>query len=84
MLKRTGKRNIEGLAERLVTLRRAAGLSQQVLATRAGISIPRLRDAERFSTATTETLNLLARALGTDVDVLLGRKAAPDTVESAP
>lgn len=77
MLKRIGKRNIEGLAERLVTLRGAAGLSQQVLATRAGISIPRLRDAERFGTATTETLNLLARVLGTDVDVLLGRRPGP-------
>jgi transcriptional regulator with XRE-family HTH domain len=73
----TPKRNVPGLAERLTSLRRACGLSQQVLATRAGISIPRLRDAERFSAATTETLNLLARALGTDVDVLLGRKAAP-------
>lgn len=77
MLNRTRKRRIEGLAERLVTLRGAAGLSQQVLATRASISIPRLRDAERFGAATTETLNLLARALGTDVDVLLGHKPAP-------
>src|SRR3954468_7766273 len=78
MRTRTGKRNIEGLAERLITLREAAGLSQQVLATRAGISIPRLRDAERFGAATTETLNLLARVLGTDVDVLLGRRPGPD------
>lgn len=69
-----GKRSIPGLAERLVSLRTASGLSQQVLATRAGISIPRLRDAERFGTATTETLNLLARVLGTSVDALLGRK----------
>jgi transcriptional regulator with XRE-family HTH domain len=74
---RIGKRRIEGLAERLISLRDATGLSQQVLATRAGISIPRLRDAERFGTATTETLNLLARVLGTDVDVLLGHKPAP-------
>lgn len=78
MLTQIRKRQIEGLAERLVTLRGAAGLSQQVLATRAGISIPRLRDAERFGAATTETLNLLARALGTDVDALLGRRPGPD------
>lgn len=71
------KRSVPGLAERLALLRKARSLSQQVLATRAGISIPRLRDAERFSTATTETLNLVARALGVEVDVLLGRKAAP-------
>jgi len=78
MLRRIAKRRIEGLAERLTTLRGAAGLSQQVLATRAGISIPRLRDAERFGAATTETLNLLARVLGTDVDVLLGRRPVAD------
>ncbi len=71
------KRSVPGLAERLASLRKARDVSQQVLATRAGMSIPRLRDAERFGTATTETLNLLARALGVEVDVLLGRKAAP-------
>ena len=76
MLKRITKRSVPGLAERLVALREAHGLSQQVLATRAGISIPRLRDAERFGAATTETLSLLARALATDVDALLGRKEA--------
>jgi transcriptional regulator with XRE-family HTH domain len=70
------KRNVPGLAERLTSLREAKGLSQQVLATRAGISIPRLRDAERFGTATTETLSRLARPLGTDVDALLGEDAA--------
>jgi hypothetical protein len=76
MLNRMSKRSVPGLAERLVALRVALGLSQQVLATRAGISIPRLRDAERFGAATTETINLLARALATDVDTLLGRKEA--------
>lgn len=75
MLKRITKRNVPGLAERLVSLRQASGLSQQVLATRAGISIPRLRDAEHYGAATTETLNLLARALGIDVDAPLGRKS---------
>lgn len=77
MLSRISKRNLPGLAAVLVALRRAAGLSQQVLATRAGISIPRLHDAERHGLATTETLNLVARALGVDVDVLTGKRAAP-------
>lgn len=70
------KRSLPGLAERLVSLRKAAGLSQQVLATRAGISIPRLRDAERLGAATTETLTLIAKVLRTDVDTLLGHKGA--------
>ena len=68
------KRSIPGLAERLLALRKARSLSQQVLATRAGISIPRLRDAERYGAATVATLNLLAHALGVDVDTLTGRK----------
>lgn len=67
------KRTIEGLAGRLTALRVARNLSQQVLATRAKMSIPRLRDAERFSAATTETLNLLAQVLGVTVDHLTGR-----------
>lgn len=70
------KRSIPGLGARLIALRKSRGLSQQVLATKAGISIPRLRDAECFNAATTETLNLLAQALATDVDTLLGRKEA--------
>lgn len=71
------KRAIEGLGERLGALRVARGLSQQICATRAGMSIPRLRDAERFGTATTETLTALAKTLGTTVDYLTGRKATP-------
>jgi len=74
MLISTRKRTVPGLGERLIALRQSRGLSQQVLATRAGISIPRLRDAERFGAATTETLTLLAQALAMDVDSLLGRK----------
>lgn len=68
------KRSIDGLGARLGALRVAQNLSQQVLATRAGMSIPRLRDAERFSAATTETLTALARVLGVTVDHLTGRK----------
>lgn len=64
---RTRKRSFPGLSSRLGTLRGARGLSQQVLATQAGISIPRLRDAERFGVTTVETLQLLAQVLGVDV-----------------
>lgn len=74
MAKTIRKRSIPGLGERLVSLREARSLSQQVLATRAGISIPRLRDAERYGAATIETLNLLGRALGLTVDELTGRR----------
>ena len=75
MHKRITKRSVPGLAERLLSLREGRSLSQQVLATRAGISIPRLAEVERYSTATTETLTLLARALGVSVDELRGRGA---------
>lgn len=74
MLMRTRKRSVQGLSERVAFLRGRAGLSQQVLATRAGISIPRLADAERHGLATTETLMLIARALGLDVDDVAGRR----------
>lgn len=67
------KRRVDGLGERIVAMRRERGLSQQVLATRAGISIPRLGDAERYGAATTETLGRIARALKVDVDTLTGR-----------
>lgn len=67
------KKRTDGLGERIVAMRRAKGISQQVLATRAGISIPRLGDAERYGAATTETLKRVARALQTDVDTLVGR-----------
>jgi transcriptional regulator with XRE-family HTH domain len=78
MLKRIGKRSVPGLSERLLSLRATQGLSQQVLATRAGISIPRLRDAEKFGAATMETLTLLARTLRTDVDSLVGRRVSDE------
>jgi ribosome-binding protein aMBF1 (putative translation factor) len=69
------KRSFPGLAERVKSARTAVGLSQQVTATRAGMSTNRLRDVERYGLATTETISMLARALSIDVDVLLGRKA---------
>jgi transcriptional regulator with XRE-family HTH domain len=69
------KKTIPGLGLRLRQLRAERALSQQVLATRAGISIPRLREAEQYNAATTSTLARLARALALDLDRLVGRTA---------
>jgi transcriptional regulator with XRE-family HTH domain len=71
------RRIVPGLGERLTALRRAAGLSQQVCATRAQISTNRLRDAETYDAATTATLNQLARVFGVGVDALLGGGRSP-------
>lgn len=71
---RISKTTIPGLGARVLALRQAHGLSQQVLATRAGVSIPRLGEVERYSAATTATLNAIARALCVSVDELTGRK----------
>lgn len=72
-LMHTRRRHLPGLAQRIADLRRATRQSQQVCATRAGMSTNRLRDAERHGLATTETLTLLARVLGVAVDDLTGR-----------
>lgn len=77
------KRIIAGLAERVVSLRRGAGLSQQVFATRAQISTNRLRDVETYGAATTETLNRIARVLSIPVDDLLGHKSPVSCEPSA-
>ena len=71
------RRIVPGLGERVSALRKAQSLSFQVSATRGGMSINRWRDVERYSAATTETLNKVAKALGVDVDALLGRKSHP-------
>jgi transcriptional regulator with XRE-family HTH domain len=54
--------------------RGALSLSQQVFATRAGMSTNRVRDLERYDLATLDTLTRLARVLGVDVDEFTGRK----------
>lgn len=77
MQKPNSMRSVPGLGERVVALRDARSLSQQVLATRAGISIPRLAHVERYGAATTETLVRVAKALGVSVDDLTGRGVAP-------
>ena len=74
MHRRSRKNHCPEVAPLAVKFRKDAQLSQQVLATRAGISIARLRDLELYGAATTETLNLLARVLGITVDELTGRK----------
>lgn len=66
------KRHFSRLPARLAALRGSSGRSQSTLATLAGVSIPRLRDAERFGLATEETLRLLAATLGVTVVDLTG------------
>lgn len=75
MNQRPPKRSFPGLAERAKSMRLGFGISQQVAATRAGMSMNRLRDLERYGLATIDTLTKLARVLGVDVDALTGRKA---------
>lgn len=74
MNQRPSKRSFPGLAERAKAKRVQLGLSQQVAATRAGMSMNRLRDLERHGLATMTTVMKLALVLGIDVDVLTGRK----------
>ncbi|MEN9800542.1 MAG: hypothetical protein RL653_4239 [Pseudomonadota bacterium] len=76
MHKRTPKRSIPGLAERARSKRLELGLSQQVAATRAGMSMNRLRDLETHGLATIDSVTRLARVLGIEVDALTGRKGA--------
>ena len=73
MNQRPPKRSFAGLAERAKSKRLQLGLSQQVAATRAGMSMNRLRDLERYGLATIDTVTKLARALGVSIDVLTGR-----------
>lgn len=75
MPRRLRKMPVPEIAPIAVGFRKDSQLSQQVLATRAGISIARLRDLELYGAATTDTLNRLARVLGVTVDELTGRKS---------
>jgi len=76
------KRRIPGLAERARSKRLEMGLSQQVAATRAGMSMNRLRDLERYGLTTRTTLAKLAPVLGMTVDELVGRVRADAPVEA--
>lgn len=56
-------------------LRNRQGLTLQVAATRGGTTPQTLVQLERHDLATARTLNCVAKALGVEVDLLLGRKA---------
>jgi transcriptional regulator with XRE-family HTH domain len=71
---RISKMNIPGLAERAKTLRHSIGLSQQIVATKAGISPNRLRDLETQSIATLDTIAKVAAALGVGPEFLIGAR----------
>lgn len=71
------KAQVPGLGARLLALRKGAGLSQLVLAVRAGVAPPRIGEAERFDIATRDTLRRLAPVLGVTVDALVGRPGTP-------
>jgi transcriptional regulator with XRE-family HTH domain len=60
---------------RRVRLRREAlGLSQQALASQAGLAIRTVANVERGQDATMDTLRRLADVLGASADELLGRR----------
>jgi transcriptional regulator with XRE-family HTH domain len=51
----------------LATIRRAAGLSQTILAVRAGVSLPTVQRAERGLNMSEDTWDALAASLGVPV-----------------
>lgn len=63
------------LPERIKAEREKAGLSQQVLATRAGIGMRTLARIEAGEDVRYSTLVALATALGLEVSVLVGGAA---------
>lgn len=64
----------EHIGDRLARLRRAAGLTQEQLAERAGVSLEVVRKLEqhRKHSARLPTLHALAKGLGTELTTLLG------------
>lgn len=70
------------LAKSLRAAREQAGLSQIFLAVRGGIALGTVHLAERAGLISSRTLAAYSRALGVEVDVLLGHKppAAPNGV----
>jgi transcriptional regulator with XRE-family HTH domain len=62
------------LGDRLKRLRELAGLSQNELANRAGVSRPIISDLEsnKRRNTTVDTAKRLARALGVSLDMLVG------------
>jgi transcriptional regulator with XRE-family HTH domain len=68
----------KSLADRLEQLRKAAGLNQQELADKAGLSMSVVSQIERGKKLDprVSTIEALADALGVSVDELLGRPPA--------
>lgn len=68
---------MEGLGERVRTLRREAGITQADLAARACLSRRTVARIEAgYSHANRSTLRLIAEALGVDTDELTADEAA--------
>ncbi|MEU5426530.1 helix-turn-helix domain-containing protein [Streptomyces olivoreticuli] len=77
----------EHLGDRVYRLRRTAGLTQEGLAGRSGVSVDVVRKLEqkRKSSARLPTLHALAKGLGVEVTALLGDPpAVPSTGEAEP
>jgi transcriptional regulator with XRE-family HTH domain len=74
MLTTMAKKSIESLGQRLKRLREAAGLSQQDLAVRAGLSVSVVSQIEQGRKADPRmtTVLFLAEALGVGVQELTG------------
>ena len=75
------------LGERVLLSRRRAGLTQQELATAAGVTATTIARLEQGRTQrmTTESLERMSRALGVSADYLLGlsdRREGGPSVES--
>ena len=66
-------------SQRVRSLRTAAGLTQQQLATAAGLSVSLVAQIEQGTTGDPKlsTATALADALSVSLDVLAGRQAAP-------
>jgi len=63
------------ISDNVRDLRRTAGLSQEELADRAGLSVSTVRKLEQGGSARVETLHVLARALGVETSALFGSEA---------
>lgn len=64
------------LSKRVRAVREAAGMTQQTLATRAGISLRTLSRIEAGEDSTLGTIDAIANALGTTVAGLFETEAA--------
>jgi transcriptional regulator with XRE-family HTH domain len=71
--------DMTSFSRRVRGLRSAAGLTQQQLATAAGLSVSLVAQLEQGTTGDPKlsTATALAEALGVSLDVLAGRQAAP-------